>query len=294
MLIERFLDFIRYEKRYSPHTILAYRGDLGQFQSYLHENYQLEDFTKVNPEMVRSWVVSLIESETSARSVNRKIASLKSFFKFLIRSGEIKENPMSKVVPPKTSSRLPVFVEEQRLRQLFEQAVTSDDFEEVRDRLILEFFYGTGMRLSELIQLRVPDVDIRSGTVKVTGKRNKERYIPFSLKLNGLIRNYLMKREEMAGSDDKGVLFLTSKGKQLYPKAVYRIVNRQLSLVTTISKRSPHVMRHTFATHMLNRGADLNAIKEILGHSSLAATQVYTHNTIDTLKNIYKQAHPRA
>jgi integrase/recombinase XerC len=294
MLVDRYLDYIRYEKRYSPHTIKAYRSDLEQFRLFLEKAFNIDSIEKAEPDMVRSWMVELIEQETSTRSINRKIATLRSFFRYLIKIGKIKTSPMGRVTPPKTSARLPVFVEEERLSKLFEMTAASDDFEELRDRLILEFFYGTGMRLAELLSVKVEDLDLSTGSVKVTGKRNKQRIVPFAKQLSDLIRNYLMKREEIAVSGDSGILFITKAGKNLYPRAVYRIVNRQLSMVTTISKRSPHVLRHTFATHMLNRGADLNAIKEILGHASLAATQVYTHNTIDKLKNIYKQAHPRA
>jgi integrase/recombinase XerC len=265
-----------------------------QFQAFLRDQFQTDNLTEVQPDMARSWIVHLIENETSTRSVNRKLTSLKSFYRHLLKNGHVSENPMNRVAPPRSSQRLPVFVEEESLKRLFEETAESDDFEAVRDRLILELFYGTGMRLSELIQLHVQDLDLTSGTIKVTGKRNKERFIPFSLKLTALAEQYLILRGDMMGDHDTGILFITEKKNQLYPKLVYRIVNRQLSMVTTISKRSPHVLRHTFATHMLNRGADLNAIKEILGHASLAATQVYTHNTIEKLKQIYKQAHPRA
>jgi integrase/recombinase XerC len=291
----RFLDYIAYEKRYSLNTINAYRSDLDQFFLFLNDQYSISDINKVDHQVVRSWVVSLMEDGITARTVNRKITTLKSYFKFLIKEGQISENPMSRVVAPKTSQRLPVFVEQDSMNILFSEINFGEGYPAARDRLIMELFYATGMRLSELINLKEADLDLVKNNLKVTGKRNKQRIIPFVNDISSMLRNYLeIKRDAFPGDEGEAYLFLTNKGEKLYPKMVYRTVHHYLDQVTTISKRSPHVIRHTFATHMLNNGADLNAIKEILGHANLAATQVYTHNTIEKLKSIYKQAHPRA
>jgi len=289
------LDYIAYEKRYSQHTINAYRSDLDQFLEFLTIQYSITVIYKVDHQIIRSWIVSLMENGHTSRTVNRKITTLKSYFKFQVKEGVISENPMSRVIAPKTSSRLPVFVEQESMKVLFEEVDFGKGYAAERDRLIMELFYATGMRLSELINLKVSDLDLYRNMLKVTGKRNKQRIIPFTKNMDGLLRKYLeIKKETFPDEGQEGYLFLTDKGEQLYPKIVYRLVHRCLNQFTTISKKSPHVIRHTFATHMLNNGADLNAIKEILGHANLAATQVYTHNTIEKLKSIYKQAHPRA
>ena len=295
MTKDRFLDYITYEKRYSQNTIQAYGSDLEQFFNFLSAQYDLSDINKVDHQVIRSWVVSLMESKNSARTVNRKITTLKSYFKFLIKEGSVTENPMNRVVAPKTSKRLPVFVEQESMNDLFDKIEFGEGYPGVRDRMIMELFYATGMRLSELVNLKDEDLDLYKNVLKVTGKRNKQRIIPFSGNLSGLMKCYLELKGKTFPADEQNThLFVTNKGEKLYPKLVYRMVHHYLNLVTTISKRSPHVIRHTFATHMLNNGADLNAIKEILGHANLAATQVYTHNTIEKLKSIYKQAHPRA
>lgn len=294
-MTDRFLDYIAYEKRYSLHTLNAYRSDLDQFFSFLKDQYQITDITVVDHQVVRSWIVSLMENGHTSRTVNRKITTLKTYFRFLIKEGVVKENPMSRVIAPKNSQRLPAFVEQESMDTLFNSIDFGEGYPAARDRMIMELFYSTGMRLSELIGLKDQDVDLNKNSLKVTGKRNKQRIIPFSKNLADLISGYMeTKRKEFTGEDREGFLFLTNKGDKLYPRLVHRIVHHYLDQVTTISKRSPHVIRHTFATHMLNAGADLNAIKEILGHANLAATQVYTHNTIEKLKSIYKQAHPRA
>jgi len=242
--------------------------------------------------MIRSWLVSLMEHEVAARSVNRKLSSLKSFYKFLLHEGELTENPIRKVTPPKTAKRLPVFVEKDKMEKLFENADFGEGYPALRDNAILEMFYSTGMRLSELVNLKETDIDFHHDTIKVLGKRNKERLIPFSKRFELLLKSYLDCKKSTFGAVND--LFLTDKGGKIYPKMIYFIVTRQLGTVTTLEKKSPHVLRHTFATHLLNNGAELNAVKELLGHASLAATQVYTHNTIDKLKRIYKQAHPKA
>lgn len=285
-----FIQYLKVEKRYSPHTITAYTSDLEDFTDYLSANYSQNDLSGVDSQMIRSWVVRLMEQDMDPRSVNRKITTLKSLYKFLQKRHPGLTNPMNRILSPKTSKRLPVFVEEDKMELLLEKMEFGQDFSGLRDRLILEMLYGTGMRLSELLGLKLGDIDLQRDQLKVLGKRNKERILPIHRELKSLLEQYLSKRCEMAGDE----LLLTDKGKKVYEKFVYRVVNMYLSQVTTADKKSPHVLRHTFATHMLNKGADLNAIKELLGHANLAATQVYTHNTIEKLKNVHKQAHPRA
>lgn len=292
MNIQSFLQYLQFEKRFSPHTLLAYESDLEQFFTYQKKAYEVAEVSEINHPMIRSWIVSMMEQGITPRSINRKITTLKTYYKFLLRKGEIHLNPMLKVLSPKTSKRLPVYVEEPKMDLLFDEANFSGDFEAIRDRLILEFLYATGMRLSELIGLTDKDVDPFQGQLKVLGKRNKERIIPFTTKLKGLIKEYRDERDQHFSAVPS--FFVTDKGKTLYPKLVYRIVTRRLGEVTTLDKKSPHILRHTFATHMLNNGADINSVKELLGHANLSATQVYTHNTIEKLKQAHKQAHPRA
>ena len=289
---ERFLAYIQYEKRYSLHTVIAYQTDLDQFFKYLQLQYCITDIREVNHPMIRSWLVYLMEHQIGTRSVNRKLTTLKSFYKFLLREGVLDENPMRKITPPKTSKRLPVFVEKEKMEMLFDQIDFGEGYPGIRNKLILEMFYSTGMRLTELVNLKETDVDFHHDTIKVLGKRNKERLIPFSKKFESLLKSYIeIKKQYFGNADD---LFLTDKGHGIYSKMVYRTVIRYLGEVTTMGKRSPHVLRHTFATHLLNNGAELNAVKELLGHANLSATQVYTHNTIEKLKRVYKQAHPKA
>jgi len=293
MVQKEFIENISFEKRYSHHTIQAYTKDLSQFSDFLSEQYDITDLRSAGHQQIRSWMVHLMEIGLSERSVLRKLSTLKSFYKYLHRNQAIDHNPTLIVIPPKIPSRNPEFVGEEKMQNLFEQIDFGNDYISVRDKMILEVFYGTGIRLSELIDLQTYDVSLEDCTMKVLGKRNKERIIPFTQKMGKQLSVYLeMKKDQ--GFTAEGALFVTNKGKKLYPRLVYRIVNKYLSMVTTLTKRSPHVLRHTFATHMLNKGADLNAIKEFLGHSNLAATQVYTHNTVDKLKKIYQQAHPRA
>jgi len=287
---DNFINYLQYEKRFSAHTVLAYSTDLTQFYDYLESTYKVKDFSEVNHLLIRSWIVQMMQEKMSSRSINRKITTLKTFYKFLLRQGTVTENPMLKIQSPKTSKRLPVFVEKAQMDTLLDHVEFGEDAEGLRNKLIIELFYATGMRLSELTGLRLKDVDLHAGQLKVLGKRNKERIIPFGSELKRKIEAYLAVRK--AGSNDH--LLLTASGEKMYEKLVYTIVKQYLSLVTTIDKKSPHVLRHTFATHMLNNGADLNAIKELLGHANLSATQVYTHNTVEKLKNIHKQAHPKA
>ena len=289
---DRFLAYIQYEKRYSPHTVTAYRTDLDQFFAFLGAQYQISEIRDVDHAMVRSWLVFLMEQGNSPRSVNRKLTSLKSFYRFLLKEGVVENNPMRKIISPKTSKRLPEFVEAEKMTALFQQFNANNGFSGMRDRIIIEMFYNTGIRLSELMNLKESDIDFHSDTIKVLGKRNKERIIPFSKKFGLLLKNYIKGKETAFGAVPE--LFLTDSGRKMYSKRIYLIVKRQLGNITTLEKKSPHILRHTFATHLLNNGAELNAVKELLGHANLAATQVYTHNTIEKLKKIYKQAHPRA
>jgi len=299
----KFIDYIQYEKRYSPHTVSAYRNDLDQFYSFLKLQYDVTDIRDVTHPMIRSWLVLLMENKISPRSVNRKLTTLKSFYKFLLREGRVSVNPMRKIISPKTSKKLPSFVEREKMEMLFERINFGEGFPALRDRLILEILYATGMRLSELIHLKETDIDFHQSTLKVLGKRNKERLIPFSNKFADLLNNYLLGKKSFfetavfskpPAKPDEFWLLVTDKGLKAYPRFIYRIVTKYLSQVTTLQKISPHVLRHTFATHLLNNGAELNAVKELLGHANLSATQVYTHNTIEKLKTIYKQAHPKA
>lgn len=290
--ISDFCDFLQHQKRYSSHTVLAYQKDLKQFNQYILTEFEIDDFNQVKSVFIRSWIVSLIEEGISPRTINRKISSLKSFYKYLLKKNNVTTNPLLKIVTPKTSKRLPVFIGENEIYDLFNSIDFENTYEGIRDKLILELFYATGVRLSELIELTFNSIDLNNNTIKVLGKRNKERIIPFGENLKKLLIKYLETRKTFNLEND--YLFLTKNHKKLYPKLVYSMVNSYLSRVTTATKKSPHVLRHTFATHMLNNGADLNTIKEILGHANLSATQVYTHNTIEKLKNIHKQAHPKA
>ncbi len=291
-LLENFLNYLTHQKRYSKHTTTAYQTDITQFLDYISEIYSIANISEVNTSIIRSWMVHLLENKTSPNSINRKLSSLKTFFKYLQKNEVITENPLNKIVAPKTKKRLPVFVKETELDNLFDLEIFENNLNGKRDKLIIELLYSTGIRLSELIGLKINSVSFSNNTIKVLGKRNKERIVPFSNNLKNELLQYLDLRKNI--TSEKDYFFLTNNNKKLYPKFVYRLVNTYLSLVTKITKKSPHVLRHTFATHMLNNGADLNAIKEILGHSNLSATQVYTHNTIDKLKNIHKQAHPKA
>lgn len=290
--IALFIEHLRYEKRYSKHSLIAYEGDLRQWATFLKEQYEVVQLNEVNSSMIRSWLVARMEDGLEARSINRKITALKSFYRYAVRSNWVTVNPMGKISSPKVAKRLPVYVEAQKLELLLDHTIFEDSFNGRRDHLILELFYGTGMRLSELLGLAVEDVNLRSLQLKVTGKRNKQRIIPIFPSLAAQIEKFLVERNAIQTTHS--TLLVMEDGKSLYPVLVYRVVNKHLSLVSTQQKRSPHVLRHSFATEMLNKGADLNAIKEILGHANLSATQVYTHNTIEKLKSAYKQAHPRA
>jgi integrase/recombinase XerC len=294
MWIVEFLQYIRYEKNFSAHTVVAYRRDLSQFFEFLQNNYQTDDPSLVEPDMIRSWMVSLLENNNSTRTVNRKLSCLKSYWHYLVRKDLTKKNPAQRIVSPKTKKCLPVFLKVDEMAEIFEQKGKNDDqFENTRDRLIIEVFYQTGIRLSELIGISDDDMDTGTCLLKVTGKRNKQRLIPFGPILKNEIIEYLtLRNENVEGNPVR--FFVRKNGLPLYPQMVYRMVHQKLTNVATLSKNSPHVLRHTFATTLLNNGAELNAVKELLGHSSLSATEVYTHTTFEELKKVYKQAHPRA
>jgi len=292
MTTATFLKYLEFEKRFSSHTLTAYKGDLAQFNDFISKTYEVSAAKEVTPQHIRSWMVQLMQEGISTRSINRKLSSLKTFFKFLKKRGQLDINPMAKIIAPKSGKRLPVFVNKDQIDQLFDNVDFGEGYDGARNKAIMELLYATGMRRSELIGLKVKNISIESGLIKVKGKGNKERLIPMSRKVEKVLKEYLKIKEEYYPAT--AVLFLTGKGKQLYPKLVYNLVKKYLSVVTTLEQRSPHVMRHTFATHLSDNGADLNAIKELLGHSSLAATQVYTHNSIEKLKKVYEQAHPNA
>lgn len=290
--IEDFIRYLQNEKRYAENTLISYKNDLEQYHAFCLANGKegMDLFFRT----IRYWVVELMESGYSTRSIHRKLSSLRSYCKYLIKKGELDEDPLEKILKPKMNKRIPQFVDENSMHVLFDQYDFGDDYEALRDRMIINMLYQTGMRRAELIALRVHSVDLQQLNIKVLGKRNKERLIPFGPGLKGDIELYLEARDKQFGNIEEQALFLAESGKPLYPKLVYRIVTHYLGLVSTLEKKSPHILRHTFATHMLNNGADLNAIKEILGHANLSATQVYTHSSFEKLKSIYKQAHPRA
>jgi integrase/recombinase XerC len=294
-LINTFLSYLQFEKRASEHTVISYCNDLEQFWNYLQLAFPDLEWRDVDATVVRTWLITLMEEKVSPRSINRKISALKSFYKYHIKMGVFETNIMLQVHTPKMCQRLPQFVEEKDMEKLFDAELFANNFEGLRDRTILELFYATGMRLSELRMLTFSDIDLYNNQVKVLGKRNKERIIPFGHIFQNIFNKYVeFYIENFDTPAQNNFAFVNVKGRQLAPKNIYTIVRKYLDMITTIEKRSPHIIRHTFATHLLNRGADLNTIKELLGHSSLAATQVYTHNSIEKLKSIYQQAHPRA
>lgn len=293
-LIQSFLDYIKFQKRYSQHTIISYENDLGAFSGFVTATFGEMEINQVNASFIRSWLASLKEQGMESKSINRKISSLKSFFKYQLKESNITISPMTTIVSPRVKKRLPQFVDEKEVSVLFNHVEFPDDWKGRTERLIMSLFYNTGMRQAELVSLKEKQVDKSNRAIKVLGKGNKERVIPISVELMGILQDYIAaKRNQFEYYDEENVL-VSDKGKKLSPRYVYDVVKHYLSLVTTINKKSPHVLRHTFATHLLNNGAELNAVKELLGHSSLAATQVYTHNTIEKLKDVYKKAHPKA
>jgi integrase/recombinase XerC len=288
-----FLDHLKFEKRYSQNTVISYQNDLEQFFTYLISQFDVPAIQQITASWVRSWLAELKGDDLSAKSINRKISSLKSFFKYQMKIGMLRQTPMTTVVSPKISKRLPTFVEEKDMEALLKYGIFDDDFNGRTEKLVLALFYNTGMRLSELINLKESQVDLSYQQVKVLGKGNKERIIPVSKEMMSDLQVYLAEKHKNFGIAVSNV-FISGKGKPLQPRSIYTFVNKHLSEFTTVRKKSPHILRHSFATHLMNNGADLNAVKELLGHSSLAATQIYTHNTIENLKEVFKKAHPKA
>jgi integrase/recombinase XerC len=287
-VLENFIEYLKVEKRFSAHTILAYENDLKQFLEFTELN-SMDDFKELNHQLIRAWIVDLVDQDFVAKSVNRKLSSLRSFIKWSINNNFLDHNPTKKIVAPKIAKRLPEFVKEKDISSNSIFDFFKEDFNGVRNRLIVEFLYQTGVRLSELINLKLTNISNES--IKVLGKRNKERIIPISVELYIQIQNYLILRNVI--NTDIDTLFILENGKKIYEKLVYRVINTYLSSETNLEKRSPHVLRHTFATHMMNNGAGLEVLKDLLGHANLSATQVYTHNSFSQLNNIYSQAHPR-
>jgi integrase/recombinase XerC len=292
-MIDSFLKYLQFEKRVSVHTLLAYQNDLRQFSSFLTNTFELSTPESADHGMIRSWIIDLVDEKLDPLSVNRKIACLRSFFKYLQRQEVIAKDPMLKIRILKTRKKLPAFVKESDMLETLNSTPYENNFDGSRNKLIVELFYGTGMRLSELLHLKENQIDLKNRTLKVLGKRNKERVIPFSKSLVSILEEYLVMKRKEIESREHNFLLVTNSGAPCYPTLVYRIVKDFLKNTPT-DKKSPHVLRHTYATHLLNKGAEINAVKDLLGHSSLAATQVYTHNSVEKLKKAFDQAHPKA
>lgn len=291
MLTEKFFRYLQFEKRFSQHTLISYKKDLQQFADFLKKQYEEKNLEAATHFYIRSWIVSLMDSKMQARSVNRKISALRSFYRFLVKEGLLETSPMKKIVAPKIPAKIPHFIHQEKMADVFAEQFFEDSFEGRQEKIILEILYATGMRRAELSGLKDTDIDFGQGVIRVLGKRNKERLIPMLPSLTRSLKSFL---DEKNNLHDCAALLVSNKSEPLGTQKIYSIVKKHLAEAGTTGKKSPHVLRHTFATHLLNNGADINAIKEILGHASLAATQVYTHNTIEKLKNIYKQAHPKA
>ncbi|KAB5486601.1 tyrosine-type recombinase/integrase [Flagellimonas hadalis] len=293
MSVSAFIAYLKLEKNYSPHTIKAYERDIGEFSTFCEEHHDTSSITDVGYSLIRNWIVSLSDSGMSNRSINRKISSLQAYYKFLMKVGQIAVSPLVKHRALKTEKKVEVPFSEREMDTILSEIPFPDNFEGMRDKLIIELLYASGMRRAEMVNLKINDVDLNRGTLKVLGKRNKERILPLLPSSVELIKDYLARRSEVENGAGSLYLFLTENGLKIYETLVYRVINKYFSLVSPKVKKSPHILRHTFATHMLNRGADLNSVKELLGHSSLASTQVYTHNSIAELKKVHQKAHPR-
>ncbi len=289
---ESFINYLKFEKRCSPHTVVAYKKDLDQFMVFCTGMVGEFDVKEVSPKLVRNWVVDMMEQHYTPRSVNRKVSSVRAFFLFLMKGNVVEKNPAVNLTLPKIRKKLPFFVEENRIHHLLDDGYFTCDFKGIRDKLIILMLYGTGMRLAELMKLKDSNIDSSGCLIKVTGKRQKERIIPYPRSMNELLFQYKKERDIKFGYVPE-VFFVTEEGKPVYEKLIYRVVRENLERVTSLEKRSPHILRHSYATHLLNKGADLNAVKELLGHSNLSATEIYTHTTFSKLNDIYKQAHPR-
>ena len=292
--IQQFLDYLSFQKRYSNHTIISYKNDLTAFFDFLYMEFGETPLAEIKPTFIRSWLAAMKQHGMESKSINRKISTLKSFFKYQLRQQTIMVSPMTAIISPKVNKRLPQFVDKNDMTTLLTVVEFPDNWAGKTDELILQLFYNTGMRQAELAGLKETAISKSNSIIKVLGKGNKERFIPVSNQLMNTMQEYMADKRKLLTAFDEDVLLVTASGKKLYPRYIYTAVNKYLATVTTIDKKSPHVLRHTFATHLMNNGADLNAVKELLGHSSLAATQIYTHNTIEKLKNIHKKAHPKA
>ena len=293
MSLKAFSEYMLLEKKYSKHTVLAYMRDIEMFQLFLDEQHDSEEVSKVGYSEIRQWIVELVNSGISNRTINRKISSLNTFYKFLLKTQNLQVNPLKQHKALKVGKKVQLPFSEQELKTVLESTIEVNDFESARDHLIIELFYATGIRRIELVNIKLSDIDFGNRQLKVLGKRNKERYIPLIDTLINAIRDYSVYRNQLPIIEDSDYLFLTKKGVKIYEMLVYRIINKYFSEASSKAKCSPHVLRHSFATHLLNKGADLNAVKELLGHTSLAATQVYTHNSIAELKKVYAKSHPR-
>ncbi|MFL0352276.1 tyrosine-type recombinase/integrase [Xanthomarina sp. GH4-25] len=294
MQFQSFINYLLLEKKYSTLTVKAYQNDLNEFSEFIKTTYDSDAIKAINYAQIRSWIVSLVEKGISNRSINRKISALNSYYKFLLKTESIPSNPLAKHKALKTSKKIQVPFSETEITMVLDELHFEDNFEGIRDRLIIELFYSTGIRRIELVELKLKDIDYSNKTLKVLGKRNKERFVPLLESVTETLNTYLNSRKELNNITDINYLFLTKKGVKIYETLVYRIINEYFSLASSKVKKSPHILRHSFATHLLNQGADLNAVKELLGHSSLAATQVYTHNSIAELKKVYLNSHPRS
>jgi integrase/recombinase XerC len=293
MPFSEFTDYLSLEKKYSGHTVSAYLNDLQSFADFATKGYEVKSLKEVPYSIIRSWIVSLVNDGISNRSINRKVSSLKSYYKFLMKTKQIELSPLAKHKALKTSKKIQVPFSEKEINDVLELLKEAEGFEGIRNKLIVELFYSTGMRRAELVNLKCADVSTEQSTIKVLGKRNKERIIPLLSTVVDTVKDYLSARYKLDTIQDEDYLLLSKKGVKIYETLVYRIINSYFSLASEKVKKSPHILRHSFATHLLNEGADLNAVKELLGHSSLASTQVYTHNSIAQLKEVYRNSHPR-